>query len=728
MTLPIVDTPIGPVPAIPERTDRWNPELEAALYPSSHTRSITAKLADPRALVVTTGQQPGLLTGPSYAITKALSARGLALALERRWNRPVVPVYWVPGDDHDWQEASSVHWIAFDGSAHTASLPARPPEAALTPMWREPLGPAVLSVLDAFQQSFSETPERQATIGWLRRHYTPASTVSAAYGNALAELLGPLGILCLDSTHGAVKRAATPLLLEALRRSHELDHRLAVKDRALKEGGIDAGVAVGDGASLVFLEAELGRDRLVPASDGRSFQLRRARTTIGLESLVELAEKEPTRLSANVLLRPVLESTLLPTVAYLAGPAELKYLELAAPIYETLGAVRQVPVPRWSGLLVEPRVTRVLNKYGIGIEELVAETQTEMEQHIQKRGEELVIFVELVDVSQDVIISEHDCGTVDGIEIRPIIESGEVIEPLRDRIVGRVSLENIKDPFGGQVIVKINEQITEEKANEVQAAGIDKVKIRSVLTCESVRGVCALCYGRDLATGKLLMEAPGRLSTSPNGHGGALTALAEQGLLELLRKRGIEELFYFQVDNPMVKVAEPVFLGHHRAARAEVSTKVVEKVGPTERTGNLVCVDGRCVFTGACASDAECPASDVCGSGRCVEGGCIYPDGVFACPEGEACHPARGCVSASCECDDADPCTVDSCALDVGCINTPRQCPQPTAACRVATCDPKSGCGDTVAPDGHRAFAGAAAPRGGEGSRHLDPVALAIDA
>src|SRR6266851_1510905 len=110
----------------------------------------------------------------------------------------------------------------------------------------------------------------------------------------------------------------------------------------------------------------------------------------------------------------------------------------------------------------------------------------------------------LVDVSQDVIISDHDCGTVDGIEIKPIIESGEVIEPLRDRIVGRVSLENIKDPFGGQVIVKINEEITEETANAIQASGIEKVKIRSVLTCESQRGVCALCYGRDLATGKLV--------------------------------------------------------------------------------------------------------------------------------------------------------------------------------------------------------------------------------
>jgi DNA-directed RNA polymerase subunit beta' len=110
----------------------------------------------------------------------------------------------------------------------------------------------------------------------------------------------------------------------------------------------------------------------------------------------------------------------------------------------------------------------------------------------------------LVDVSQDVIISEHDCGTVDGIEIRPIIESGEVIEPLRDRIVGRVSLEKVKDPIEGGILVEANQEIAEETANAIQAAGIERVRIRSVLTCESQRGVCALCYGRDLATGKLV--------------------------------------------------------------------------------------------------------------------------------------------------------------------------------------------------------------------------------
>ena len=127
----------------------------------------------------------------------------------------------------------------------------------------------------------------------------------------------------------------------------------------------------------------------------------------------------------------------------------------------------------------------------------------------------------LVDVAQDVIISEYDCGTVDGIYVTSIVESGEIIEPLRDRIVGRVSLEKIKD-YEGNIIVDINQEVTEDLANAVQAAGIERVKIRSVLTCESKRGVCVMCYGRNLATGRLveLGEATGVIAAQSIGEPG----------------------------------------------------------------------------------------------------------------------------------------------------------------------------------------------------------------
>src|SRR6201994_4432349 len=127
----------------------------------------------------------------------------------------------------------------------------------------------------------------------------------------------------------------------------------------------------------------------------------------------------------------------------------------------------------------------------------------------------------LVDVAQDVIVSEQDCGTAEGIYVMPIVESGEIIEPLRDRIIGRVSLEKIKD-FEGNVIVDVNQEINEDIASAIQAAGIEKVKIRSVLTCESRRGVCILCYGRNLASGRMveLGEAVGVIAAQSIGEPG----------------------------------------------------------------------------------------------------------------------------------------------------------------------------------------------------------------
>jgi DNA-directed RNA polymerase subunit beta' len=152
----------------------------------------------------------------------------------------------------------------------------------------------------------------------------------------------------------------------------------------------------------------------------------------------------------------------------------------------------------------------------------------------------------LVDVAQDVIISEPDCGTMDGIEAQAIVESGEIIEPLRDRIIGRVALERQSDPFTNELILDANREITEELASKIQDAGIERVKIRSVLTCASRRGVCAKCYGRDLATGRLVelglavgviaaqsIGEPGTQLTMRTFHiGGTASRISEQSTLE----------------------------------------------------------------------------------------------------------------------------------------------------------------------------------------------------
>jgi DNA-directed RNA polymerase subunit beta' len=152
----------------------------------------------------------------------------------------------------------------------------------------------------------------------------------------------------------------------------------------------------------------------------------------------------------------------------------------------------------------------------------------------------------LVDVAQDSIITEQDCGTMDGIEMTPLVEGGEIIEALGDRVLGRVALEDIHDPFSGDTIVEASQEINEEKERAIEESGLERVKIRSVLTCQSRQGVCVRCYGRDLARGHMvnLGEAIGVIAAQSIGEpgtqltmrtfhiGGAASRRAEQTTLE----------------------------------------------------------------------------------------------------------------------------------------------------------------------------------------------------
>ncbi len=128
----------------------------------------------------------------------------------------------------------------------------------------------------------------------------------------------------------------------------------------------------------------------------------------------------------------------------------------------------------------------------------------------------------LVDVAQDVIVVEHDCGSDNGIDVTAITEGGEILEQLRDRVVGRVAAEDVYDPIEGTLICPMNTEITEALANQIQEAGIERVRIRSVLTCETDRGVCQLCYGRMLASGRLVEigEAVGIIAAQSIGEPG----------------------------------------------------------------------------------------------------------------------------------------------------------------------------------------------------------------
>jgi len=190
----------------------------------------------------------------------------------------------------------------------------------------------------------------------------------------------------------------------------------------------------------------------------------------------------------------------------------------------------------------------------------------------------------LVDVAQDAIITEYDCHTLDGVVISSLIDSGEIIQSLGDRILGRTALDDVCDPVNGDVIVKANQEITESLVHEIENAGLERVKIRSVLTCRSKKGICASCYGRDLARGHMvnLGEAVGVIAAQSIGEpgtqltmrtfhiGGAASRSAEQTSLEA-RYDGV-----LRFDNLRSVVNRD---GHHIVTNRKGQIVIVDETG-----------------------------------------------------------------------------------------------------------------------------------------------------
>jgi len=302
------------------------------------------RLAAADVLVVTTGQQPGLFTGPLYTVNKALSAMALAARLERERKVPVVPVFWVAGDDHDFAEGNHCAFLDAAGDAQSLVLRERSADAPQLSLFREPCGEDARRVLEELRTRTPDSEFKGAVLDWLGQAYRPEQNLADAFADALNALLGPRGLAVFRAHAPSAKRAAAPWLLKAL------------------------GVTLPDGLSPILVEGRLGRDRL--RADGKAFVTRRSGEHFTRADLEDMAKRAPDRLSPNVLLRPAVEAALFPTVAYAAGPGELAYLPDAAPCHAALGITPQTPVPRWSGLLLESKVEKVLERHRITVDDL----------------------------------------------------------------------------------------------------------------------------------------------------------------------------------------------------------------------------------------------------------------------------------------------------------------------------------------------------------------------
>jgi len=314
----------------------WLDRLAPAFDATGTAKERLEASAGGRGVVVTTGQQPGLFGGPVYTISKALSALAMADALQDATGIPVAPVFWAATDDTDFKEASSTV-VAIPGGAQLLRIDHA--EALGRTMAAMPLGD-VSDQLDALIQGSGSAIDR-TPIDFLERFYVQGQTIGSAYVSFLRALLEPLGISVIDASHEATRAAARPTLTKALAKAAEISQGIAERNRELEAAGFAPQVQDVPGLSLVFSSVS-GARRRIP---------------------IKAAKKDsPDDIGPNVLLRPVVERAILPTVVYIGGPAEIAYFAQLAPIAEVLAVPRPMIVPRWSGLVIEPHVEKTLEK------------------------------------------------------------------------------------------------------------------------------------------------------------------------------------------------------------------------------------------------------------------------------------------------------------------------------------------------------------------------------
>jgi len=318
--------------------DAWLTTLAPALGAGAKLPALRDAAA--QGLVVTTGQQAGLFGGPMLTLVKALSARAFADAIERSTGMRCSTVFWAATDDADFVEAASVQ-IPGTGDAQRLSLTDAPPQG--TPMAAAKLA-GVRDLLKQMERSCGS--DGDGLVARLREAYRDGATIGGAYVEFLRGLLEPLGIAVLDASHPAVRGASRAFLAEALRRSGAISHALVERDKQLRAAGLDPQVATIAELSLVFAY-ENGLKRRIPVAEA------------------DAIAGSGTELGPTVLLRPVLEAALLPTVAYVGGPGELAYFAQVATVASSLGVPTPAAVPRWSTTIVEPAIDRILSRYSV---------------------------------------------------------------------------------------------------------------------------------------------------------------------------------------------------------------------------------------------------------------------------------------------------------------------------------------------------------------------------
>jgi bacillithiol synthase len=313
-----------------------------------------SRLAEPATVAVVTGQQIGLFGGPAYTIYKAVTAARLARDLSER-GIPAVPIFWLASEDHDFPEVSAT-WIF-----NAAHEPVRLSVDAAQNGRPRPVGsiPLMSPPTDKLREGLAQFPYGDGVSAAVEEAYRPGVTMAAGFGALLRAILPKAGLILLDPLDSNVRAISAPLVSEALAAASELKARLLERNRELTASGYHAQVHLEPKTSLFFL-LEGGERAPIRLKDSEFETLRDRAADI----------------SPNALLRPVMQDYLLPTVAYIGGPAELAYLAQSQVIYDRL--LRRMPVvaSRCGFTLLDQRARKLMDRYQLPFPAALVHEQT----------------------------------------------------------------------------------------------------------------------------------------------------------------------------------------------------------------------------------------------------------------------------------------------------------------------------------------------------------------
>lgn len=314
------------------------------------------------AVAVVTGQQVGLFGGPAFSVYKALTALRLAEKLTAD-GLPAVPVFWLAGEDHDFAEVNHCFLLNADFAWEEWRDASTPPDGV--PVGSIRFGREIEALRARLLRLWPAEAHAEAEA--LLAGYALGATYSEAFGRLFQRLFAGRGLVVLDPSHPTLHTLAAPLYRRALDEGEKLQALLKERDKQLDKAGYHRQVRLRENATLLFLTA---KGRRVPVRRRRNGALQVGSEERSPAELMAELDSAPERFSPNVLLRPVVQDWLLPTVAYIAGPHELAYFAQAQVLYQELLGRMPVVYPRTSLTVVEPKVRRLLTKYRLGLPDL----------------------------------------------------------------------------------------------------------------------------------------------------------------------------------------------------------------------------------------------------------------------------------------------------------------------------------------------------------------------